>query len=366
MERRVACGVAKGLASRALSGLDRIMNFSSDNWAGASQPVMDALSRHNHGFAPAYGTDPLTDRVTKRFRDIFETDVSVLFTATGTAANALSMAACARPGGLILASETAHLHCDEWGSAEFYSHGMKIVPLATSAGRIAPDAVAGALERFQEGSRFGAPTALSLTQATECGTVYSPEEVTALTEPARARGLVCHMDGARFANALVHLNASPAELTWKAGIDVLSFGATKNGCWCAEAIIVFNPKGLPHLATHRARAGHLFSKSRFVAAQFDGYFEGDHWLDLAGRANAAATRLARGIGDSGRARVAWPTQANEVFAVLTRTQIGKLRGEGALFYEWSREGCATDEHVVRLVASFATTDEEVDRFVALL
>ena len=189
MERRVACGLPKGLASRAVSGLDRIMNFSSDNCAGASQPVMDALSRHNHGFAPAYGTDPLTDRVTKRFRDIFETDVSVLFTATGTAANALSMAACARPGGLILASETAHLHCDEWGSAEFYSHGMKIVPLVTSAGRIAPDAVAGALERFQEGSRFGAPTALSLTQATECGTVYSPEEVAALTEPARARGL---------------------------------------------------------------------------------------------------------------------------------------------------------------------------------
>ncbi|WP_029059459.1 threonine aldolase family protein [Stappia stellulata] len=342
------------------------MNFSSDNWAGASQPVMDALTRHNHGFAPAYGTDPLTDRITQRFRDLFETDVSVYFTATGTAANALSMAACARPGGLILASETAHLHCDEWGAAEFYTHGMKIVPLSAPEGRIAPEAVSEALERFGQASRFGAPAAMSLTQATECGMVYSPAEVAALTEQAHARGLVCHMDGARFANALVHLGASPAEMTWKAGIDVLSFGGTKNGCWCAEAIVVFNPEALPHLATHRARAGHLFSKSRFVAAQFDGYFEGDHWLDLAGRANGAAARLARGIDESGRARVAWSTQANEVFAVLTKAQIEKLRGEGALFHEWSREGCAADEHVVRLVASFATTDDEVDRFISLL
>ncbi|SDU36035.1 low specificity L-threonine aldolase [Stappia sp. ES.058] len=342
------------------------MNFSSDNWAGASQPVMDALTRHNHGSAPAYGADPLTDRITQRFRDIFETDVSVLFTATGTAANALSMAACARPGGLVLASETAHLHCDEWGSAEFYTHGMKILPLATTAGRIAPDAVAEALAKYREGSRFGVPAALSLTQATECGTVYSPGEVAALTARARENGLVCHMDGARFANALVHLGATPAELTWKAGIDVLSFGATKNGCWCAEAMVVFNPQSLPHLAIHRARAGHLFSKSRFVAAQFDGYFEGDHWLDLARSANGAAARLAEGIGQGGRARVAWPVQANEVFAVLTQAQIAKLRGEGAKFYEWSREGCEDDEHVVRLVASFETTAEEVDRFVALL
>jgi threonine aldolase len=342
------------------------MIFASDNWAGASQPVMDALTLHNDGSAPAYGRDPLTERVRTRFRDFFERDVDVYFTATGTAANALSMAACARPGGLVLTSELAHVYCDEWGAAEFYTHGMKMVPVETITGKVTLSGVEKVLVQNPDSSRFGRPTALSLTQASECGTVYRPEEIVELTRMARRRGLVCHMDGARFANAVAHLGVSPAEITWKAGIDILSFGGTKNGCWCAEAIVVFNPDSVRDIATHRARAGHLFSKSRFVAAQFDAYLSGDHWLGLARHANAAARRLAEGICAHPGTRLAWAAEANEVFPVLSFEQIERLREGGAEFYEWSREGCGDKEAVVRLVTSFRTTDAEVDGFLALL
>ncbi len=354
------------LASAAVLGIDRRMIFSSDNWAGASQSVMDAMVRHNAGPVPAYGNDALTARVSERFRALFEHDVTVLFTATGTAANALSLAACARPGGLVMTSATAHVHCDEWGAAEFYTHGMKLVPVETRQGRIAAAALADELAKYPEGSRFGRPVALSLTQASECGTVYAPAEVAALTEVARSRGMVCHMDGARFANALAHLGCSPAEATWKAGIDVLSFGATKNGCWCAEAIVVFNPDRLPDLATHRARAGHLFSKSRFVAAQFDAYLDDGHWLQLAGHANAMARRLAKGLEAAGH-RLAYPVEANEVFPVLDLATIARLRAAGASFYEWPEAGGDGDGRVaVRLVTSFATPEADVDRFIGIV
>lgn len=341
------------------------MIFASDNWAGASQPVMAALAAASTDFAPAYGRDPITERVTARFRDLFACDLDVLFTATGTGANALALAACARPGGLVLTAETAHIQCDEWGATEFFTHGMKLVPLAAPDGKIAPDAVREALARFPDEGRFGRPVALSLTQASECGTVYTPREVAGLCEAAAGRGLVRHMDGARFANALAHLGCTPAELTWQAGIDVLSFGATKNGCWCAEAIVVFNRDRLPDLATHRARAGHLFSKARFVAAQFEGYLADGHWLQLAGHANAMASRLAEGLTAAGH-RLAWPVEANEVFPVLDAATIGRLRAAGAQFYEWSRVGCGEGEAIVRLVTSFAMPELDVERFLSLL
>lgn len=341
------------------------MIFASDNWAGASQPVMDAMVRHNTGAAPAYGTDPLTLKVRDRFREIFETDdLTVWFTATGTAANALTMAACARPGGLVLTSDIAHVLCDEWGATEFFSHGMKMVPVETRNGRISAQALSRELARHPAGSRFGTPVAVSLTQASECGTVYRPDELAALTGVAKERDLVCHMDGARFANALVHLGCSPAEMTWKAGIDVLSFGGTKNGCWCAEAIVVFNQDALRDLAAHRSRAGHLFSKSRFVAAQLDGYLENDHWLESARHANAMASRLAEGLTASGHA-LAHPVEANEVFPVLDLATIARLREAGAAFYEWPEIETGEGTSGVRLVTSFATTSEEVARFLEI-
>ncbi|RYE75256.1 MAG: hypothetical protein EOP19_26355, partial [Hyphomicrobiales bacterium] len=213
------------------------MNFASDNWAGATEAVMAAVQRHNGGFAPGYGDDPLTKGVGEKFSEVFERQVEVFFVGTGTAANAIAMAAAGRPGGLVFATTEAHIQNDEFGATEFYTGGMKIVPIAHRAGIMEVAALEATIARY--GGRFGIPTALSLTNATECGTVYAPAEVAALAAIGKQNGLVVHMDGARFANAVAALGVSPAEVTWKAGVDMLSFGGTKNGCMMAEAVIVF-------------------------------------------------------------------------------------------------------------------------------
>jgi len=344
------------------------MNFASDNWSGASAAVMQALARANGGFVPAYGADALTAAVRRRFCDIFETELVIWFTGSGTAANALSMAAAARPGGLILCSADAHVWHDEMGASEFFSGGMKLIPLAATHGRIAPEALAEALERFAPGSRTGIPTVLTLTQASELGTVYRPDEIASLAAPAAASGLVVHMDGARFANAVAASGATPAELSWRAGVDIMSFGGTKNGCWAADAIVVFAPEKFGDIAALRQRAGHNASKARFVAAQFEAYFADGNWLATAAHANAMAQRLAAGIAASRPARLAWEAEANEVFAVLPAAALARLRAAGASFHPWPADGIALQpgEDLVRLVTSFATEAAEVERFLALL
>lgn len=338
------------------------MNFASDNWAGASEAVMAAVLRHNGGFAPGYGADPLTASVGARFSELFEREVEVFFVGTGTAANGIAMAAAGRPGGLVFGTTEAHIHNDEFGATEFYSGGMKIIPVADRHGLMDAAALTASISRH--GGRFGLPTVLSLTNASECGTVYTPAQVAELTEIGRAHGLIAHMDGARFGNAVTALDVSPAEITWKAGIDILSFGGTKNGCMAAEAIVVFEPGKFANLPALRQRAGHTASKARFIAAQFEGYFENGGWLQTARYANAMAARLAAGLAE--RARLGWQSQANEVFAVLPKTTIAKVRAAGATLYEWPADGLADDEEMVRLVASFATTAEDVERFLALV
>lgn len=336
------------------------MNFASDNWAGATDAVMAAVIRHNGGFAPGYGSDPLTASVTATFSDIFEREVEVFFVGTGTAANAISMAAAGRPGGLVFATTEAHIQNDEFGATEFYTGGMKIIPVANRYGIMDPVALSASIARF--GGRFGIPTTLSLTNATECGTVYAPAQVAELSGIGKAHGLAIHMDGARFANAVAALSASPAEITWKAGVDILSFGGTKNGCMAAEAIVVFDPGRFPNLPALRQRAGHTASKARFIAAQFEGYFENGNWLMTAQHANAMSARLSAGLGN----RLGWQGQANEVFPVLPKTTIARLREAGAMFYEWPSDGISADEDCIRLVTSFATTEAEVERFLSLL
>ncbi len=341
------------------------MNFASDNWAGATGAVMAAIARHNGGFAPAYGGDDVTASVKRRFSEIFERNVEVHFVATGTAANSLCMAALARPGGLVFCSSEAHLHNDEYGATEFLT-GMKLVTVPAPAGIITPDALASMLARYPAEGRTGPAVALTLTNATECGTVYRPGAVAALADLAKQRGLTVHIDGARFANAVAATGASPAELTWKSGVDLMSFGGTKNGCLGAEAIVVFEPGRFPDLLLQRQRAGHVVSKARFVAAQFEGYFDNDGWLKTAAHANAMAARLSEGIRRSNGARLAWESQANEVFPILSKTIIAKLRAAGATLHEWPAEGVGVDEDCVRLVTSFATSEAEVDRFLGLL
>jgi threonine aldolase len=245
---------------------------------------------------------------------------------------------------------------------------MKLIPLRTRHGLIAPEALKESLARFPVDGRTGIAAMLSLTQASELGTLYGVDQIEALAGIAKGRGMAVHMDGARFANAVAALDVAPAELTWKAGVDIMSFGGTKNGCWAAEAVVVFAPQRFGDIAAIRQRAGHTASKARFVAAQFEGYFADGGWLATARHANAMARRLADGIVASGMARLGWEPQANEVFAVLPKAAIARLRADGAMFYEWPADGVelGPEEDLVRLVTSFATGVEEVERFVSHL
>lgn len=343
------------------------MIFASDNWAGASDAVMAALTRHNAGFAPAYGNDPLTAAVTQKFCRVFEKEVAVFFVATGTAANALALSAYAKPGGVIFCHAESHIEVDECGAPEFFSSGAKLAGIAGANGKIAPQSLEAAISKFTPGDvHHGQPAAVSITQASEAGTVYGIDEIRAIADVASSRGLALHMDGARFANALVHLGATPAEMTWKAGIDVLSFGATKNGCWCAEAVVFFDPRHAAQFGYLRKRGAQLISKSRFAAAQFEAYLADGHWLDLARHANGMALRLAEGIQASGTGRLAIVPQANEVFAIFAREKIAAFRAAGAVMHEWPGGEVGSDESMVRMVTSFRTAAADVDAFLALL
>ncbi|MCT4656415.1 MAG: low specificity L-threonine aldolase [Cohaesibacter sp.] len=347
------------------------MFFASDNWAGASDQVMHALSTHNQGYAPAYGGDDLTQKITKKFSEIFETDCAVWMVATGTGANALSLSTATGPGGAVFCHEDAHIRVDECGAPEFLTSGARMWGLAGRHGKITPDSLRSGLEQIPHGVvHHGMANAVSLSQATEVGTAYSLDEIGALSEIAKSRNLAMHIDGARFANALLALGCSPAEMTWKSGIDMLSFGATKNGALCAEAVLFFNPSYGQDFEYRRKRAGHLFSKMRFAGAQFEGYLKDDHWLKNAAHANAMAERIASGMKDKSSARLAWPTQSNEVFLHMDRAQSDALLAKGAMFHEWpsalldERDRPQEGESLIRLVCSFRTAQEEVDLFLS--
>ncbi len=348
------------------------MIFASDNWAGAHPKICEALGRHASGFASAYGTSDLDRKVEERFNELFEREVAVFFVGTGTAANSLALASVNRPGGVSFCHSEAHVIEDECGAPEFFTHGARLVPVDGEDGKMNPEDLRSEIGRFPPGFvHAGQPMAVSLTQATEVGTVYSPAEIDAISAIAAEHRLPLHMDGARFANALVHLDLTPAEMTWKRGVDIVSFGATKNGCWCAEALVFLDPAMATDLPFIRKRAAQLFSKSRFIAAQFDAYLGEGLWLDLARHSNAMADRLRDGIAASSGARLAWETQANELFPILSRAKFAELREKGAVIMEWNppramRGAVGAEEIMSRMVTSFATTREDVDRFLHLL
>ncbi len=349
------------------------MIFASDNWAGAHPAIAENLARHAAGFASAYGSGDLDKAVERSFCDVFEREVAVFFVGTGTAANALSMTALSRPGGVFFAHRDAHMIADEGGAVEYLSGGGRLAPVDGAFGRMTPQALQAEIDRYPAAFvHAGQPAAVSITQASEIGTVYGLDDIEAIAGIARASGLALHMDGARFANALVSLGAAPAEMTWKRGVDVVSFGGTKNGCWCAEAVVFMDAEKARQFPFIRKRAAQLFSKSRFVAAQFEAYFRDGLWLDTARQANAMAARLAAHVEASPHARLGWTWGgANEVFPVVEKATAAKLKAAGAVFYDWHppREiagGISPDETLVRLVTSFATTAGEVDRFGALL
>jgi threonine aldolase len=336
------------------------MRFASDNTSGAAPEVMAALQRANEGYERSYGADAAMDRVTELVREIFEAPEAVVhLVATGTAANALAIATHCPPWGAVFCHTHAHIAEDECGAPEFYS-GAKLVLVPGPNGKMTPDTLATALATTGEGGVHGVQRGmLSLTNVTEAGTVYSVSEINALTALAKAQGLPCHLDGARFANALVTTNATPAELTWRAGIDALSLGGTKNGCLGVEAVVLFDPAKAWEFELRRKRGGHLFSKHRYLSAQMEAYLTGGLWLKLATHANAMGQRLATGLRAKG---VTVPdAPANMLFPEWSPGTHDRLEAAGAHFY---RLPAPETRERARLVTSWSTTEADVDAFLA--
>ena len=341
------------------NSLPRQPGFGSDNVAGASPEILAALAACNDGAAPSYGADEISARVEERLTALFEHEVAVFLVSTGTAANALSLAAFTPPWGAVLCHAESHIEVDECGAPEFYSGGAKLVHVAGTDARVDPDAL-------REKTRLGAgdvhsvqPACVSITQATELGTLYSLEQTRAIGAICREAGLPLHMDGSRFANAAASLGASPAEMTWKAGVDALSFGATKNGALGVEAIVLFDRARAGELAFRRKRGGHLSSKMRFLAAQMDAYLEDDLWLKNARHANAMAARLDQGLRQIEGVEVRGVVEANMLFCRLPQPMIDGLLVQGFRFYT-DRWG----DGVVRLVTSFATSADDIDSLLS--
>ncbi len=338
-----------------------MVNFCSDNASGAAPEILRALEAANHGWAMPYGEDDWTRRVQARVQEIFETEAAVLPVATGTAANVLCLSVMTPPYGAIYCHRDSHINVDECGAPEFYTGGAKLIPLPGDHGKIAPEVLAAAIEGAGNVHAVQ-PAAVSLTNASEAGTVYTPEETGAIAEIAKGHGLGLHLDGARFANAIASLGCSPAEATWKAGVGALSLGATKNGVMAGELVVIFDPGPgqAERLGYLRKRGGHLFSKMRFLSAQLEAYLTDDLWLKNARHANAMAARLAQGLAELPGARLSHPVEANEIFATLPGPVIEGLFERGFEFYRWGPE--ANNE--ARLVLAFNTDPADVEAFLS--
>jgi threonine aldolase len=305
------------------------MRFFSDNAAPVHPQVMRAIAAAD-ALDTAYDGDALSRRLDARFSDLFGTEVATLWVPTGTAANCLALAALCPPHGAIVCHDQAHIEQDEGGAPGFYTHGAKLILAGGEGAKLTPATIAAAIDPIRDDVHQVQPHTISITNATEYGLVYSPEEVAAIGALAKARGLGFHMDGARFANAVAHLGCAPAAVTWQAGVDVLSFGFVKNGGMSAEALVFFRPELARDTRYRRKRAGLLFSKGRYLAAQLLAMLDGDLWLENARGANAGARMLAEAAGD----RLVHAVEANEVFLRLSAEEAAGLRAKGFDFYDW--------------------------------
>jgi threonine aldolase len=330
------------------------MRFFSDNAAAACPQVIEALAKANR-VDTAYDGDQWSQRLDGAFSDLFGKPVRALWVTTGTAANCLGLATLCPPHGAILCHEFAHIEVDEAGAPGFFTHGAKLTLLQGNGAKISPEAVEEACARVRADVHQVQPAALSITNATEYGLSYRPDEVAALGEIARRRGLGFHMDGARFANAIAFSGADPADVTWRAGVDVLSFGFVKNGGMSAEALIYFDPARAEVVPRLRKRAGHLLSKGRYLAAQILAMLDNDLWLTNARAANAAAAALARAAGS----RLIYPVEANELFVRMTAEEAAMLLDQGFDFYEWG-------PGEVRFVTSWDQDMDAVARLAAAI
>ena len=330
------------------------MRFFSDNAATVCPQAMAAIVAAND-VDTAYDGDALSRRLDGAFSDLFGTEVAALWVASGTAANALALAALCPPHGAVVCHRDAHIQNDECGAPEFYTHGAKLFLAAGEGAKLSADSLTALLGSIRDDVHQAQPAALSITNASEYGRVYAPDEIAALGHIARSRGMGFHMDGARFANAVAHLGCAAADLTWRAGIDALSFGFVKNGGMFAEALIFFRPDLAAATRYRRKRAGHLLSKGRFAAAQILAMLEDDVWLANAGAANAGAARIAAAAG----ARLIHAVEANEVFLRVTAPEAAALRAQGFDFYDWGLGEA-------RLVLSWNQPEAEVAALAAAI
>lgn len=330
-----------------------MQHFASDNYAGICPEALSALIEANRGHAPAYGDDDWTQRVSDRLRELFETDCDVYFAFNGTAANSLALAALCQSYHSVVCHELAHVETDECGGPEFFSNGSKLLTAAGDNGKLTPEAIEGVVFRRSD-IHYPKPRVVTLTQATEVGTLYRPEEIGRIAETARHHGLRVHMDGARFANAVAALGVAPAELTWRRGVDVLCFGGTKMGLPVGEAVVFFDRALAEDFAWRCKQAGQLASKMRFLSAPWLGILEGDAWLRHAGHANAMARRLANGLSQVPGSRLLFPVEANAVFVDLPQPFQDALRRRGWRFYTFiGAGGC-------RFMCAWDTSPESVD------
>lgn len=336
------------------------MNFCSDNVTGVAPEIMAALIAANQDTAMPYGNDEYTQRLQSLFSELFETDVIVFPVATGSAANSLALSVITPPYGAIYCHHESHINLDECGAPELYTGGAKLVTIPGEHGKFSANDLAVKLKNAGAGIvHHIQPAAVSITQATEAGTVYTVDEICQIAEVTHAHNLCLHLDGARFANAVVSLGCTPADVTWRSGVDILSFGATKNGAMAAEAVIFFNHKLAETFAFRRKRGGHLFSKMRFLSVQLEAYIKDNLWLKNASHANKMAAKLVEGLSALPGVKVCHPVQVNEIFIQLPESLIQALFAAGFQFYRWEGE----DSNTLRLVTAFDTKEEDVDTFI---
>ena len=340
-----------------------VINFASDNAAPVAPQLLSAIQKENSGPMLSYGNDPLTNKVESKLRDIFECDLKAFPVATGTAANALGLSVSVPPYGSILCHRLAHIENDECGAPEFFTGGAKLSLLDGKDGKLS----AMELEDAIVGAHIGSvhqiqPSAISITQASECGTVYRPEEISEIGLVAQKHSLSLHMDGARFANAVEFLGCAPADITWRAGVDVLSFGATKNGAMGVEVVVFFDLEKAREFEFRRKRGAHLVSKMRYLSAQLDAYLTDDLWLSLAGHANRMAGQLEAGISKVAGAEILYPVEANIVFARLPEAALECLAVSNVLYYRIGDSAAGE----VRLVTSWNTTEQDVEQFLKVI
>ena len=340
------------------------MDFRSDNITGAHPRILEALARANgQRTATPYGGDDITARLTTRLRAVFAHDRLVAFPLiTGTAANAISLACLTPPWGAVFCHPQAHVLVDEANAPEFYGAGLKLVPVPGPAGKLDVELLGTMAKSGGRGVHNPEPTAVSISQASECGTTWMPDALGALSELCRRHGMRLHMDGTRFANSLAFARCTPADLSWKAGVDVLCLGASKNGALAAELAIFFDPALAAEFERRRKRGGHLLSKMRFVSAQLEAYLEDDLWLANARHANAMATRLGDGLAARPGCRLLYPVQANEVFVAIPAALNGALERAGFKYHPWPGE--RPGEEAYRFVTAFDTDVADIDRLLA--